>query len=420
MSDARDTTGPSTLSGVVRRAHRRMAWVSVAVAGTLVLLAGVVALRVYIDTNLQLVTRSLAYTVEAAVVFGDRENIRNTLDTMLADEGVAHARVLDARGSVLVQWHHPNQGVAGRTGEWLARHMLTDPQVGMIRNDGQLVGSVELSGDGQGLLGFLLTGMAALLVCMAISGAAGVLLSRRMLSDIVTPLQSLAEVARAARHERDLTLRVPPARIVELRALGDDFNSLLDELQQRQAQLQLQNTALAHQANHDSLTGLPNRAYFEQRLQAVLQQAQLEAGIFAVLFLDNDHFKQVNDTHGHEAGDALLVAVAQRIRSQLRESDLVARLGGDEFAVLLAPVRGADDATRIADKIIQAMASPLVLASGRPLWPSVSIGVAVYPLHGQDMVALLRSADTAMYHAKAHGRGTRHVAEVGEAGRVSV
>ncbi len=412
MIDGRDTTGPATLGRVVRRAHRRMAWVAMAVAGALVLLAGVVALRVYIDNNLRLVARSLAYTVEAAVVFGDRENIHNTLDTMLAGEGVAGARVLDARGAVLAQWRHGNQGVVVGAGEWLGRHMLTDPTVGMIRNDGQLVGSVELRGDGRGLLGFLLSGMAALLVCMAISGAIGALLSRRMLRDIVTPLQSFAKVARAARHERDLTLRVPPARIVELRALGDDFNSLLDELQQRQVQLQLQNTALAHQANHDSLTGLPNRAYFEQRLQAALLQAQRDAGIFAVLFLDNDHFKQVNDTHGHEVGDALLVTVAHRIRTQLRESDLVARLGGDEFAVLLAPVRGVEDATRIADKIIHAVVSPLVLESSEQLQPSVSIGVAVYPIHGQDMVALLRSADAAMYHAKARCRGTRHVAEV--------
>ncbi len=415
MTGVRDTTVPSTLGGVVRRAYRRMAWVSVTVAGTLVLLAGAVALRVYIDNNLRLVARSLAYTVEAAVVFGDRENIRHTMDTMLAGEGVAHARVLDSRGSVLAQWRHGDQGLVGEVGVWLGRHMLSDPAVGVIRNDGQLAGRVELSGDGRGLLEFLLSGIAVLLVCMAISGAAGVLLSRRMLSDIVTPLQSLAEVARAARHERDLTLRVPPARIVELQALGDDVNSLLDELQQRQVQLQMQNTALTHQANHDSLTGLPNRAFFEQRLQAVLQQAQVEPGIFAVLFLDNDHFKQVNDTHGHEVGDALLVAVAQRIRTQLRESDLVARLGGDEFAVLLAPVRGADDATRIADKIIHAVGSPLVLDSGRQLLPSVSIGVAVYPIHGQDMVALLRAADAAMYRAKAHCRGTRHVAELGEA-----
>lgn len=415
MSGVRDTTGPATLGWVVRRAQRRMAWVAMAVAGALVLLAGVVALRVYIDNNLRLVARSLAYTVEAAVVFGDRENIRNTLDTMLEGEGVAGARVLDARGAVLAQWRHGDQGVIVGAGEWLGRHMLTDPTVGLIRNDGQLVGSVELRGDGQGLLGFLLSGVAALLACMAISGAIGALLSRRMLSDIVTPLQSFAKVARAARHERDLTLRVPPARIVELRALGDDFNSLLDELQQRQAQLQLQNTALTHQANHDSLTGLPNRAYFEQRLQAALLQAQRDAGIFAVLFLDNDHFKQVNDTHGHEVGDALLVTVAHRIRTQLRESDLVARLGGDEFAVLLAPVRGVEDATRIADKIIHAVVSPLVLESGERLQPSVSIGVAVYPIHGQDMVALMRSADAAMYRAKARCRGTRHVAEVDEA-----
>ena len=410
MSADLDRANAPTLGGVVRRAHRRMAWASVAMAGCLVLLAGVIALRMYIDNNLRLVARSLAYTVEAAVVFNDADETHQTLNSMLEGEGIAFARVLDAKGQVLAQWAHKDQGLTSELGEWLGRQILTTPTVSEIHHDQHVVGQIELSGDGRGLLGFLLSAIAALLVCMAASGAMGTWLSRRMLREIVTPLHSLAEVAKAARYERDLALRVQPARILELRELGNDFNTLLDELQDRQTQLQHKNTALAHEASHDSLTGLPNRAHFEHRLQTALAQGQHENCTFAVLFLDNDHFKQVNDTYGHEAGDALLIEVAHRIRSQLRASDVVARLGGDEFAVLLTPILGNDEATQIADNILKAMRPPLPLQSSGFLQPSVSIGIAVYPVHGQDMSTLLRSADTAMYRAKAQRRGSQHLA----------
>ncbi|WP_187172786.1 diguanylate cyclase domain-containing protein, partial [Enterococcus faecium] len=138
-------------------------------------------------------------------------------------------------------------------------------------------------------------------------------------------------------------LRVPPARIAEMDALGDDFNALLEELERREALLEQRNEELSRQALHDSLTGLPNRAYFEQHLQARLAEARRAGTSVALLFLDNDHFKSVNDRHGHAAGDALLVAVAQRLRAQLRESDLVARLGGDEFAIVMAPAQNTQD-----------------------------------------------------------------------------
>lgn len=410
MTDKLDKSGSPTLGGVVRRAHRRMAWASVAMAGTLLLLAGVVALKIYIDSNLRLVARSLSYTVEAAVVFGDIEEIQKALNSMLQGEGIAFARVLDTKGQTLAVWRHEDPSIVAESGEWLGRQVMKRPAISAIHNDDQLVGHIELTGDGQGLLGFLLSAIAALLVCMAASAAMGTWLSRRMLNEIVTPLHSLAEVARSARYERNLGLRVKPTRILELRALGDNFNSLLAELQEQQIQLQKKNTVLAHEASHDSLTGLPNRAHFESRLISALEQGQKENTSFAVLFLDNDYFKQVNDTYGHSAGDALLVEVAGRIRSQLRESDLVARLGGDEFSALLTPIQNNNEATRIAEKIIKAMNSPLLLQSGKQLQPSLSIGIAIYPEHGKDMPALLRSADTAMYQAKAHRRGSQKLA----------
>jgi diguanylate cyclase (GGDEF)-like protein len=203
---------------------------------------------------------------------------------------------------------------------------------------------------------------------------------------------------------------VPPAAIAELDNLGNDFNALLDELESWQTHLQSENETLAHQASHDSLTGLPNRAFFEGRLIRALRNANKLNEQVAVLFLDSDRFKEINDGFGHAAGDAVLVAVANRVRAQLREDDLVARLGGDEFAVLLTPLHKIEDAEWIADKIITSMEVPIPLPGSIQVLTSLSIGIAVYPDHGATPGALLNAADAAMYQAKRLSRGAQHTA----------
>ncbi len=131
----------------------------------------------------------------------------------------------------------------------------------------------------------------------------------------------------------------------------------------------------------------------------------------AVLFLDSDRFKEINDTFGHAAGDAVLVAVATRVRAQLREHDLVARLGGDEFAVLLTPLHSIEDAERIAEKIIASMDMPIPVPGQAQVITSLSVGIAVYPDHGSTPGSLLNAADAAMYQAKRLSRGGQHTAQ---------
>ena len=131
-----------------------------------------------------------------------------------------------------------------------------------------------------------------------------------------------------------------------------------------------------------------------------------------MLFLDSDRFKDINDTYGHAAGDAVLVAVATRVRAQLREDDVVARLGGDEFAILLSPLHKIADAQRIAGKIIASMLEPIELPGQSSVVTSLSIGIAVYPEHGATPDSLLCAADLAMYQAKRLARGGQHVAEL--------
>jgi diguanylate cyclase (GGDEF)-like protein len=155
-------------------------------------------------------------------------------------------------------------------------------------------------------------------------------------------------------------------------------------------------TALAHQALHDSLTGLPNRVLLGDRLEQAVLVAEREDRELALLVLDLDRFKEVNDTLGHHAGDRLLQEVGRRLRGALRASDTVARLGGDEFAVVLP---GSTDAPGAAAKLLHALESPFVL-EGHTLALGGSIGIAQYPAHGVTVESLLRSADIAMYAAK--------------------
>ncbi|WPC66392.1 diguanylate cyclase [Rhodoferax ferrireducens] len=157
-------------------------------------------------------------------------------------------------------------------------------------------------------------------------------------------------------------------------------------------------------AFYDPLTGLPNRRLLQDRLHQAMSQARRERGRVALLFLDLDKFKPVNDAFGHQAGDELLQAVAQRLQACVRESDTVARLGGDEFVLLLPSIEAAQDAMAVAEKIHQAFGRPFALSAGRNATMSFSTGIAVYPEHASDEKALMRHADEAMYQAKAAGR----------------
>jgi diguanylate cyclase (GGDEF)-like protein/PAS domain S-box-containing protein len=161
-------------------------------------------------------------------------------------------------------------------------------------------------------------------------------------------------------------------------------------------------------AQHDSLTELPNRMLFRDRVDQAISLAKRDARQFALLYLDLDRFKAVNDTLGHAAGDALLQAVATRIRGEVRESDTVARIGGDEFAVILPDIAGIEEAQTVAGKIIAALAPPFRLASQGPIAEiGISIGIALYPVDGLDADALVKAADSAMYGAKQSGSGLR-------------
>lgn len=168
---------------------------------------------------------------------------------------------------------------------------------------------------------------------------------------------------------------------------------------------------LAHQhdrylARHDLLTGLPNRALLADIVNKAISNASRTQQLLAILFVDLDGFKPVNDQYGHAVGDRLLTAVAERLRSAVRQSDTVARVGGDEFAALAAGIASREDASSLARKLLDALASPFIVR-GHKLAIGASVGIAMFPFDGADVDTLLDNADHAMYQAKLDG-GQEH------------
>ena len=157
-------------------------------------------------------------------------------------------------------------------------------------------------------------------------------------------------------------------------------------------------------AYYDALTGLPNRELFQDRLKNALAQARRHGESVALIFLDLDRFKNINDTLGHRSGDELLKAVGNMLKRCVRDSDTVARLGGDEFTIIIPDVKHEEDAAKVAEKIVRSMEEPFRIVEGHDIYASTSIGISLYPADGDDVDTLLKNADTAMYRAKEAGR----------------
>lgn len=174
------------------------------------------------------------------------------------------------------------------------------------------------------------------------------------------------------------------------------------------SQLKESEARLEHLAHYDPLTGLPNRLLLLSRIDRAVEHAQRYHTRVAVLYIDLDRFKTVNDSLGHPAGDELLTAVARRLRERLRAEDTLGRLGGDELLVVLEDLHEPRGAAQVARSILEAMAEPYVLAAGQAIYMGASIGISLYPDDSNDASELIRNADTAMYQAKEQGRGAYH------------
>ena len=304
-----------------------------------------------------------------------------------------------------------------------------------ITDAGEQIGVVYLRSDmnviHDRLIRLLVIVASVFTVSLLVSSVLGAQLQRV----ITDPLLRLSAIARLVSTEKNYSVRVIGRGSDELGNLITDFNTMLDEIQLRDnelrehrlkleervarrtrelekvnAQLEISKqqaesvaSAMEYHAHHDALTGLPNRVLLNDRITSELAHARRQQTNAALLFLDLDRFKIINDSLGHAVGDQLLRVIAHRLNDCVREEDTVARLGGDEFMVLLPRISGSADAGRIAKKIIDCLVEP-VACNGHELHITTSIGISIFPYDGTDAETLIKHADISMYRAKELGR----------------
>lgn len=391
---------------MLARVHLRLIVFSVLMAGLILSFSGFMIMRGYAERNLTLVAQTVSYTIEPAVVFGDVDAIHEGIAMVAGINDVRSLEILDANGALLARWDHPQDGFVARV-EDVAGHLIwPDPAVDLIERAGQVVGEVRVYGGLGGFLRFLQAAALVSVSCLGLTILATQMLARRLREDVLAPLARVTEVAHEVRTKRTLGQRLPASGIFEIDRFGQDFNALLDELEGWRAGLEMENQELARQATHDELTGLGNRALLERKLDDAISEAARLQARFAVLYIDANRFKEVNDRHGHEAGDVILKTIAARLLGSIRSNDSAFRQGGDEFAILVGAPVSRNDVARIVERITASMQPEISLPGGAVLRASVSIGSALYPEDGPALADLMRRADAEMYADKQRRRQT--------------
>jgi hypothetical protein len=309
------------LLDALRAAHVRLGVAAVIAAGSVLALLSFLTLRTHVEQNLNLVARSIAYSAEAATVFNDRAAAAEILGVIAGQEGLLAADIV-RRGVPMAAYVRDRDAPVDATVARIGTPLFPLQAGATIRYQDADLGQVTVHGNGGVYLSFLFKVVAAVVGCMAVIAWWVARLSRRIESDIVVPLNQLASLTRTARTERALGLRAAPAAVQEIHTLGEDFNALLAEIQSREAELvakhdhlQSANESLSFLAFHDSLTGLPNRARFLEHASRAVFAGRASAAKVAILYVDSDNFKAVNDGLGHAAGDEVLIETARRIRA---------------------------------------------------------------------------------------------------------
>ena len=387
----------------------------------------------------------LAEVADEAMSSGDMSNVASVLDGLVSDRDIAYAAVLDAQqrpvltrsyGDVTVPTTplaSPTAVDATATVQKIVDRRQLEVAV-PVRTPLRLLNQTDAAG--RPVIGYIRLGMSfdrgwtrmranlvgALTVVAALVIVAVVVtlfLTRRL----IAPIRQLMRAARAVGAGK-LDVYVPAKSSDELGLLTHTFNhmtqrlaesqaevatyqrTLEDKVTQRTKELEIATAQAYKLAQHDILTGLPNRALLNERLRQIVAQAARDGHQVACLFLDFDHFKRINDTLGHDAGDQLLQAVAQRLTSAVRESDTVARLGGDEFVLILPsldPAHAAFEVMTVLTRVRESFLAPFRIVDQTPTL-TCSIGVSVYPVDATDPNGMIKQADTAMYAAKEAGR----------------
>ncbi|AVV39661.1 diguanylate cyclase domain-containing protein [Pantoea vagans] len=355
----------------------------------------------YEKCNLDLIGSTLSTTLTAATVFADSYDARNKIERF-GNEGMYDSAKLVTRDNiVLAKWNAKRE----QTG-WFSRLLrewiyLKPLNVNIIHAD-VVVGTLTLEGTVTGAVSFLQYSFMILSVGMLCVLIISLMLSEFLHRGIIASLRTITSSIHYVIHSGDFSLRIPGGPIREFQLFSDDLNSLLMEMQSLKASLLRDNRSLAAKALSDPLTGLANRSAFSARLTQRLDQPH-EHERFALLFLDGDRFKSINDNWGHAAGDEVLKAIGSRLLSLASEQDLVARLGGDEFAMLVSSRTSEAQLQQLMQRIDDTIGEHILIAEGMPVTTSVTIGYA-WSQPGDTVESILERADMNMYKNKRKNR----------------
>ena len=391
------------------------------------------------SNNLHTMAEIIAANSSAALLFGDARAAQETLGFLNAQQHIQAAAIYSMDETVFASYRKPgiaiefpDSNIQTETILFWVNHVELFTH---INYEGEQIGIVYLRSDMKAIHDRLVWFLGIVAAVLLMSVLVTFVLSTKLQRIITDPLLRLSAIARQIRTENNYSLRVSGENEDELGNLITDFNAMLDVIQsrdnelmehramleervmQRTSELEIANAELAtsksqaeavakrmeYHAHHDGLTGLPNRLLLNDRITAELAHARRQQGKLALLFLDLDRFKIINDSLGHAVGDQLLRVIARRLGNCVRDEDTVARLGGDEFMVLLPRISGSSDAGRIARKVIDCLVNP-ISCNGHELHITTSVGISIFPHDGTDAETLIKHADISMYRAKELGR----------------
>ena len=394
-----------------KRTLRRISIISVLVTMTLIWLllsiSSVLALRQYAQKNLDLTAATMTRTLEAALVFSDAVAATETLAALGQQGQFSVAEVRNKHQKVIATWRYNAQDttekISGLISHWLFPQPVTQP----ILHNGNVIGEVRLTARDSVISRFIYLSLAVLTGCILLASGIALMLTRYLHNGVVEALQNITEVVHDVRTNRNFSRRVSEERIEEFHLFAQDFNSLLDEMEEWQLRLQAKNAQLLRTALHDPLTGLANRAAFRSSINALMNDDAAHSSS-ALLFLDGDNFKFINDTWGHDVGDQAIVALTRQLQMTLRGSDVIGRFGGDEFAVIMCGTSASSAIaamSRVHERLTQ-----LRLSCAPQVDLRISVGVAPLTSETEHYREWLKSADMALYKAKNSGRNRTEAA----------
>jgi diguanylate cyclase (GGDEF)-like protein len=344
----------------------------------------------------------IAENVQAAVLFDNVNDADNILSEFKTDQRILIAAIYKNESIVFSSYKLIKETVpASINFLWEdEKYLFEDNYLHLyqpitIQSDDNIIGYVYLKASLDSLYQQLNQNILVTVIIVLLSLLVTILLTSRLQKIISDPIRKLLSVTDIIKNEKDYSLRVEPSGFSEVQQLCDGLNSMLSEIQSRDEHMQ-------HLATYDVLTNLPNRKYFIDILNQAISRAERKSQRHAILFMDLDRFKHVNDSLGHSVGDELLVQVARRLAMIIRGDDIVARFGGDEFTFLLQDVPSSNQVAEVADRILEVLCEPFDMHNHKVV-VSPSIGIVLFPDNGIEPEDLLKKADTAMYRAKSSG-----------------